>query len=83
MFPKIENQEPVLIEVWHQKDSRMQIHLVNYADHPQSIQVHFGKKVNGEIIFLGTEEKELIRNSDKVRLKIDIYSIILIAEQKE
>lgn len=83
IFPKIESQEPVLIEVWHQKDSHMQIHLVNYADHPQSISIHFGKKVNGELLFLGTEEKELIRNSDKVRLKIDIYAIILIAEQKE
>jgi hypothetical protein len=83
MFPKIESLEPVLIDIWRQKDSYTQIHLVNYADQPQSISVHFGKKVNGEIIFPGSEEKELIRNSDKVSLKVDIYAIILIAEQKE
>jgi hypothetical protein len=83
LFPKIESQEPVLINVWRQKDLHTQIHLVNYSDQPQTISVYFGKKVNGEIIFPGSEKKELIRNSDTVSLKIDIYVIILIAEQKE
>ena len=83
LFPKIESQKPVLIDVWRQKDSLTQIHLVNYADKPQSISVYFGKKVNGEIIFPGSNEKELIRNSDIASLTIDIYAIILLDEQKE
>lgn len=83
LFPKIESKEPVLIDVWRQKDSLTQIHLVNYADEPQSISVYFAKKINGEIIFPGCDQKELIRNSDKVSFMIDLYAIILLVEQKE
>lgn len=82
-FPRIESKIPVLIDVWRQKNSPTQIHLVNYADHPQSIRIFLGKKEDGEIIYPGTDEKGYFKNTDILNMKIDIYAILLIDDQKE
>jgi len=68
--------EPVLIETW-QKGRKTQVHLMNYANQPQKVTVHFGETINARVISPDNEETFELEGENLI-LYLDIYSILLL-----
>jgi len=75
VYPRVLAHSPVLIEVW-QGESDRQIHLVNYAATPQSIQVQLGAEYSGSVISPDDEQGGAFAGN-QVALTLDVYKVIL------
>lgn len=73
---RIESEAPVLVEIWEHKGLN-QIHLVNYTNQPQTVQLHFpgqvsAKLLSPDLIFDGHAEGQ------DIQLNLDVYTILLL-----
>ena len=76
LTPTVSAADPVLIETW-QKGRETQVHLMNYANQPQKVTVHFSESVNARVI--SPDSDEIIELEGKnISLYLDIYSILLL-----
>ncbi|MBN1262189.1 MAG: hypothetical protein JXB35_16040 [Anaerolineae bacterium] len=73
-LPRVTAQLPVLMELWQQEDVR-QIHLVNYADAPQLLEVKFERPVCGRLLTPQAADREF--KAQNVELDLDVYAILL------
>ena len=76
--PRVEADKPVLIEVW-QKDGEQQVHLVNYADQPQTVRVHLGSNVKAKEISPDLD-KAYTREGSTITIDLDVYSILNVTQ---
>jgi hypothetical protein len=74
LSPRVTSEQPVLIEVW-QKEKERQIHLMNYADRPQTVQVHFDAPVEAVVISPDREDQKAPKGQT-LSLHLDIYSVL-------
>jgi len=73
--PRIEAERSVLIEWWRRGDIE-QLHLVNYADHPQPVTVHLPWAVSARLLSPDAEETvSLIGRS--LKLSLDVYTVLV------
>ena len=73
--PRVMAEKPVLIEVW-QKEEKQQLHLVNYADHPQQVKVHLESEA--KVLERSPDKAEdVLHNGAVISVDLDIYSILL------
>lgn len=79
VFPKVMSPEPVLIDVWKRGDE-MQVHLVNYNEAPQSIQVIFNRQINGYAKSPDLED-DVPFQGRIIDLIIDIYTVLILPNQ--
>ena len=77
-LPRISSDQPVLVEMWRKGES-LQLHLVNYADNPQLVQVSFDHPVKGEIISPDSDQLVNVSGAD-IMLELNVYSILIIKE---
>ncbi len=75
IYPRLESRDPVLIEVW-ERGGKRQIHLVNYAEQPQTVTVRFGAEVSGKVISPDGEEEAV--QGREVEMALDIYKVLVI-----
>ena len=76
IIPRVEAEYPVLIEVWEKAEGQ-QVHLVNYAAHPQTVRVHLGsntkaREISPDRIKISTHE------GSTITIDLDIYTILII-----
>jgi len=76
IYPRVEAEQPVLIETWQRGDER-QVHLMNYAESPQTIRVHFTKSVRAEVVSPDSDET-LSLQGKVLTVAVDIYSILFV-----
>ncbi|MBG0788593.1 MAG: hypothetical protein H0S79_26185 [Anaerolineaceae bacterium] len=76
ILPTASAAEPVLIETW-QKGKQPQVHLMNYANQPQKVTVHFSKPVTAKVLSPDTDEIFELEG-ENLTLYLDIYSILLL-----
>lgn len=81
IFPRLEASAPALIESWR-RDQALQIHLVNYAEQPQKIRVHFGRPVEGWSISPDTLDRKENIQGESIELGIDIYKILFVTNSE-
>jgi hypothetical protein len=74
LFPRLHTRAPVLIECWEQ-DGDQQVHLVNYASHPQTIRIDFDTALPRRMISPDAADL-VLPESTSVRLDLEIYSVI-------
>jgi hypothetical protein len=72
---RVRSDAPVLIEHWG-RELASQIHLVNYATYPQTLEIEFGKFVRGRI--LSPRKEEIKVEGETLSLDLDIYAILLL-----
>ena len=75
--PRVEADYPVLIEIW-EKDGSLQVHLVNYADHPQTVRVHFGSDITARV-FSPDRIEATTEEGATITIDLDIYTILSVA----
>ena len=75
-LPTATAKEPVLIETW-QKGRQTQVHLMNYADQPQKVNIHFNESVTARVLSPDTDEVFQLEG-ETLTLYLDIYSILLL-----
>ncbi|MBN2503021.1 MAG: hypothetical protein JXB38_19735 [Anaerolineales bacterium] len=75
VYPRVESAEPVLIEVWGGGQGR-QVHLVNYAQNAQCVEVLFGAETTGRILSPDSGE-EIAFAGQRVPVDLDVYMILL------
>ncbi len=74
--PRVKSDQPVLIEIW-QKGNERQIHLLNYALAPQTVEMRFGSSVIAEILSPDTTTI-LSRKGKFIAFNLDVYSVLVI-----
>jgi hypothetical protein len=74
LFPRLHTRAPVLIECW-EHDGDQQVHLVNYASHPQTIRIDFDTAQPRRMISPDAADL-VLPESTSVRLDLEIYSVI-------
>ena len=78
IYPRVEAKQPVLIETWQRGDER-QIHLLNYAEMPQNVKVHFGAPFKVELVSPDLGEPRSLQGKT-LSIPVDIYSILLVKD---
>lgn len=76
--PRVTAADPVLVELWQQDDMH-QLHLVNYAAAPQSIQVNLGHAVQGRILSPDRppqDEDGVGFHAASLELDLDVYTVL-------
>ena len=76
LAPRLHCPRPALIEAWR-RSGQVQVHLVNYAQQPQRVQVSFDRPVRGTIHTPpGGAEAEF--SGAEVELELDVYKILVL-----
>ena len=75
-FPSVQSEIPVLVEHW-KSGKEHQIHLVNYADHPQAVRVELPKAFQGKV--LSPDQSPSSFSGEKLDLQVDVYTILIYA----
>jgi hypothetical protein len=73
LYPRVKSNDPLLVELW-KRGEISQLHLVNYTDRSQSLEIEFGRRVSGNCLspdgacsgFSGSE----------ITIDLDIYNIL-------
>ncbi len=73
-FPRVEMEAPVLVEPWRQGEQR-QLHLVNYAESPQTVRVIFAESVRGEV--LSPDAAPFTFSGTELALSLDVYALLI------
>jgi hypothetical protein len=76
IMPRVEAQDPVLIDVWAQGDER-QVHLVNYGPDPQVVRVHLGAPARGRLISPDGDDI-LTDEGAEVSVHLNIYAVLIL-----
>jgi hypothetical protein len=76
ILPRVEAEKPVLIDIWEQAGER-QVHLVNYADHPQTVRVHLGSSAGARVISPDRTGETTLKG-DVANLDLDIYAVLVL-----
>jgi hypothetical protein len=77
LYPRLESRKPALIEVWKDQDT-LQVHLVNYAAHPQDVQIRFRSSVTGRVLSPDGEDDKTYEGA-QLDIALDVYKILLIS----
>jgi hypothetical protein len=79
MSPRLKAEHPALIEVWEAQET-LQVHVVNYAGHPQRVQVQFQSRVRGRALSPDHADAapEEIYEGALIDVPLDVYKILLI-----
>jgi len=76
LYPRLQAPQPALIEVW-QTPETLQVHLVNYAGQPQTVQVRFPAPVTARAVSPdGPDETGYA--GECLEVSLDVYKILLI-----
>ena len=76
ILPRVEAEKPVLIDIWEQAGEG-QVHLVNYADHPQTVRVHLGS--NARVRAISPDRAGMTTlEGDQVSLDLDVYTVLVL-----
>ncbi len=76
--PRITSEAPVLVELWR-KGEEQQLHLVNYASHPQQVTVSFERPIRGQVISPDDGRDEPVDGQSLV-IPLDVYTIVRYRE---
>jgi len=79
--PRLQAENPALIEVWEAQETP-QVHVVNYAPHPQRVQIQFQSPVRGRVLSpdnADTAQAETCEGA-LIDVPLDVYKILLIEE---
>lgn len=79
-LPRVEAARPVLIEWWRER-GREQIHLVNYDDAPQELEVVLPWMVRAHALS-PDHESHLTLEGRSLRLHLDVYTVLLCQIQE-
>jgi hypothetical protein len=79
LYPRVASKAPVLVELWRKGDT-WQLHLVNYAAEPQSVEVEFSQPAQGRVLSPdvegdGTGSTRPFQGST-IEFGIDLYAIL-------
>jgi hypothetical protein len=77
LTPRLVCSQPALIEVW-QLENEQQIHLVNYAEQPQTVRLCLHKQLEVKVIS-PDETGEQAYYGDQIEIPLDIYKILQIS----
>lgn len=80
IYPRVHSQAPVLIETWKLGDI-LQIHLVNYGNSAQQVQVEFDR----EVLLTDLSPEGSDGNSyqgQRIDLQIDLYRILIVEKNE-
>ncbi|MBE0697662.1 MAG: hypothetical protein IH586_12135, partial [Anaerolineaceae bacterium] len=67
---------PVLIETWR-RDGKLQVHLVNYCEQPQVVELIFAVPVQARVV--SPDCADVIQCSGQtLEIWVDVYSIVLV-----
>jgi hypothetical protein len=78
---RVISDAPVLVEIWEHK-GQQQIHLVNYANQPQSVRLSFPAPVSAKLLSPDMLFDSHVEGQD-IELQLDIYTIMLVDTKKE
>ncbi|MBU0493415.1 MAG: hypothetical protein KKA73_12470 [Chloroflexi bacterium] len=74
--PRVVSPAPALIEVWQAPAAR-QVHLVNYADQPQIVQVRFPAPVVARAVSPDSPD-DTVYQGELLEIPLDVYKVLLI-----
>ena len=80
---RITADHPVLIDVWENSESVLNVHLVNYHNESQKIRLSIPECSTIDVISPFLTKQEFSLNSDHLSFDLDIYSIFMIKPIKE
>lgn len=66
-------ENPLLVE-YRQQDGRRQLHLVNYANAPQSVEITFNQSIEGKLVTPDAEPMPL--EGEHIELTLDVYAVL-------
>ncbi len=72
-YPTVDADAPVLVERWQR--GGQQLHLVNYASAPQTVDITFAKPVEGRWLAPDTEPTAF--EGENLELTLDVYAIVI------
>jgi hypothetical protein len=83
IFPRLKAECPALIEVWESQGTR-QVHVVNYASHPQRVQVQFQSPIRGRVLSPDNADaaRAEIYEGALIDVPLDVYKILLIEKPR-
>jgi hypothetical protein len=75
--PRVQAERPVLIE-WWRRDGVDQLHLVNYADAPQEVEIALPWPARGRVLSPDgpDNEKTPTLEGRSLRMTLDIYAVL-------
>jgi hypothetical protein len=76
LYPRLNAPQPSLVEVWHDREG-IQVHLVNYATNPQTVEVDLGSPVTGRILSPDAEYTDPVEGTC-LQVPLDVYTILLL-----
>jgi hypothetical protein len=76
IYPRVQADQPVLIETWA-KEGQQQVHLLNYAQEPQKITLHFAGPVTAQALSPDSKEN-IVLQGQQIHLELDIYTVLLL-----
>jgi hypothetical protein len=76
LFPQVKAEMPVMIETW-QQENELQVHLVNYALTPQTVQVFFNSQVSARAISPDFDGQRSVEGRT-LNVEVDVYTILLV-----
>ena len=77
IFPRVQARQPVLVEVLRRPQG-IQVHLMNYADQPQSIQVIFSNSVEGVMVSPQADLDGWRFSGKEIEFSMDIYTVLIL-----
>lgn len=75
LAPRLQAEQPVLIEFW-ERDGERQIHLVNYAAQPQEVLLWLGEAIGDGRLISPDQPDQTINGNDPLRLRLDTYAVL-------
>jgi hypothetical protein len=78
--PQLKAASPALIEVWRAQETR-QVHLVNYAQHPQRVQIQFQSAIRGRVLSPDNTDAAQAETYEGalIDVPLDVYKILLVS----
>jgi len=76
LYPRLQSPRPALVEVWQAPDA-LQVHLVNYAAGPQTVQVRFPYPVIGRVVSPDGEDATVYEGF-QLEIPLDVYKVLLV-----
>ncbi len=77
IFPRVKARQPVLVEVLRRPQG-IQVHLMNYADQPQSVQVIFSSAVDGVMVSPQADLQGWRFSGKEIEFFMDIYTVLTL-----
>ena len=72
-YPRVDAEAPILVERWQRADQH-QLHLVNYADAPQMVEVTFKRPIEGRLLAPYAEPTTL--EGECFEVPVDVYAVV-------